>query len=113
VIREELGRLTAWSEHHERLVARLSVLILATVVVDLVATVANYYLERHGKQTDVKTLFDSFFYTSVQLVTVSSSLRNPVTVGGKVIDIFLELWGVLAIAGSAGAMASFFQSADR
>ena len=58
-------------------------------------------------------MFDAFFYTSVQLLTISSSLKNPITSGAKVVDLFLELWGVLAIAGSAGAMASFFQSGDR
>jgi hypothetical protein len=29
-----------------------------------------------------------------------------------VIDIVLELWAVLVVAGSAGAIAAFFQNAD-
>jgi hypothetical protein len=29
-----------------------------------------------------------------------------------VVDIGLELWAVIVVAGSAGALASFFQSAD-
>ena len=112
VIREELGRLTHWEERHRRLLARLLLLILATVVIDIVGTALDYSLERHAKGTDVKSLFDAFFYTTVQLLTISSSLKNPITTGGKVVDIGLELWGVLAIAGSAGAIASFFQSGD-
>jgi len=113
MVREELRRLTTWEERHRRLLARLLLLVGATLVVDVVATIANYYLERHARQTDIKSVFDAFFYTSVQLLTISSSLKNPISSGGKVVDLFLELWGVLAIAGSAGAMASFFQSGDR
>jgi hypothetical protein len=34
------------------------------------------------------------------------------TTAGRVVDIFLEIWGVLVVAGSAGAIASFFQQGD-
>ena len=112
MIREELGRLTHWEERHRRLLARLLLLILATIVVDIIGTALDYHFERHAHGTDIRSLFDAFFYTTVQLLTISSSLANPLTTGGKVVDMGLELWGVLAIAGSAGAIASFFQSGD-
>lgn len=113
MIREELRRLMTWEERHKRLFSRLVLLVGATLVIDAAGTIANFYLERHARQTDIKSVFDAFFYTSVQLLTISSSLKNPISSGGRVVDILLELWGVLAIAGSAGAMASFFQSGDR
>ena len=112
VIREELARLTHWEERHRRLLARLLLLILATFLIDLIGTALDYGFERHAKGTEVTSLFDAFFYTTVQLLTISSSLKNPITTAGRVVDIGLELWGVLAIAGSAGAIASFFQSGD-
>jgi hypothetical protein len=68
--------------------------------------------ERNVKQTDVHTLFDAFFFTTVQLLTVSSQIKNPLSVAGRVTDVFLEIWAVLVIAGSAGAIASFFQTGD-
>jgi hypothetical protein len=111
-VREEVVRLVTWEERHRRLFARITLLVAATIVIDVVGTIAVYALERHAKQTDVKSLFDAFFFTSVQLLTISSSVKNPLTTGGKIVDIFLELWGVLAITGSAGALASFFQSGD-
>jgi Ion channel len=113
MIRDELRRLMHWEERHKRLLSRLVLLVIATLIIDAAGTIANYYLERHAQQTEIKSVFDAFFYTSVQLLTVSSSLKNPISSGGRIVDIFLELWGVLAIAGSAGAMASFFQSGDR
>ncbi len=112
MIREELAKLSKWEDRHRTLLARLILLIIATLVVDVIGTFLDYYFERHAKGTEVKTLFDAFFYTTVQLLTISSSLKNPITVAGRVVDMGLELWGVLAIAGSAGAMASFFQSGD-
>jgi hypothetical protein len=54
----------------------------------------------------------ALFFTTVQLLTVSSQLKNPLTPAGRVVDVALELWAVVAVAGSAGAVASFFQTGD-
>ena len=59
------------------------------------------------------TFWDAFFFTTVQLLTVSSQIRNPVTTGGRIVDIALEIWAVIVVAGSAGAVASFFQDDPR
>ncbi|HEY6961572.1 MAG TPA: ion channel [Gaiellaceae bacterium] len=112
MIREELKRLTTWEERHRRLFARLIVVLALTAIVDAVATVAIYVLERHVKNGDIHNLFDAFFFTTVQLLTVSSQIKNPLTTTGRVVDIFLELWAVVVVAGSAGAIASFFQTGD-
>jgi len=113
VIREELSRLGRWEERHRRLFSRLLVVLAATAVIDAVGTIAIYLLERHTKSGDIHNLFDAFFFTTVQLLTVSSQIKNPLTTAGRVVDIFLELWAVIVVAGSAGAVASFFQAGDR
>ena len=95
------------------LVARLTFLVALTFVVALVGTVAIYFLERHAPGTEIKTLFDAFYFTVVQLLTVSSSLKNPLTTGGRVLNILFESWGVLFVAGATGAFATFFLSNDR
>ena len=111
-IGEELGRLLTYQEHHRRLLARLALIVIATAAVDLFAAVALYLLERHAKGTEIKTLGQAAFFTTVQLLTVSSQMKNPLTVPGRVIDVALELWAVTVVAGSAGAIATFFQSSD-
>ncbi len=111
-LREELGRLSALGEHHRRLFARLTLIVLATAVVDLLAAIAMYLLERHTKGTELKTFGQAAFFTTVQLLTVSSQIKNPLTVPGRIIDVALELWAVVVVAGSAGAVATFFQSCD-
>jgi hypothetical protein len=112
MILEELKRLMTWEERHRRLTSRLFFVLLLTLVVDAIGTVLVYSFERNVGRTDIHTFFDAFFFTTVQLLTVSSQIKNPLTVMGRVIDIFLEVWAVVVVAGSAGAIASFFQTGD-
>lgn len=112
MIREELARLGTWEERHRRLAARLLLVVMLTALVDAVGTVVVYAVERHAPQSDIHSLYGAFFFTSVQLLTISSSMKNPLTDAGRVVDLLLEVWGVLVIAGSAGAIANFFQSGD-
>lgn len=101
-----------WEERHRRLVSRLMIVLGLTIVVDAIGTMLVYFFERDVKQTEIHTVFDAFFFTSVQLLTVSSQIKNPLTLAGRILDLFLELWAVLVVAGSAGAIASFFQTGD-
>jgi hypothetical protein len=113
MFREELRRIATWEERHRRLVSRLLLVLAATAVVDVVGTVLIYFLERGaGAKGEIHNLFDAFFFTTVQLLTVSSQIPNPLTTAGRVVDIFLEIWAVIVVAGSAGAIASFFQTSD-
>jgi hypothetical protein len=69
--------------------------------------------EHRAAGSDIHSFGDALFFTTVQLLTVSSQIKNPLTTGGRIVDVVLELWAVIIVAGSAGALASFFQSADR
>jgi voltage-gated potassium channel len=111
-LRREIRRLTSYEERHRRLLARLGLVVAATAVVDACGTVAVYFLERHAIGSEVHTVGDALFFSTVQLLTVSSQLPNPVTTGGRIVDVLLELWAVIVVAGSAGAVAAFFQSGD-
>ena len=109
-VRDEWRRITTYEARHRRLLARLAIVVQATIAIDLVGTVAIYFTERHAPGTEVKTFGDAFFFTTVQLLTVSSQLKNPLTTGGRIVDVVLELWAVIVVAGSAGAIAAFFQA---
>ena len=109
--REEVGQLFSWEAHHRLLLSRLALVLSLTALVDLLGTVVIYLAERHAAGTEITSVGDALFFTTVQLLTVSSQLPNPFTVTGRVTDIVLELWAVLVVAGSAGAMADFFQNA--
>jgi voltage-gated potassium channel len=107
--REEMRGLFSWEAHHRRLLVRLGIVLSLTALLDLCGTVAVYFAERHAAGTEIHSVGDALFFTTVQLLTVSSQLKNPLTVTGRVIDVILEVWAVLVVAGSAGAMADFFQ----
>jgi hypothetical protein len=112
VVRDEVSRLTTWEERHRRLISRLAIVLLLTMVVDAVGTLLVYATERHVKGGDIHSMGDALFFTTVQLLTVSSQIRNPLTATGRVVDVALEVWAVIVVAGSAGAVATFFQAGD-
>lgn len=109
---EELARLTTYEERHRRLFARLMLVLILTLMVDALGSVLVYFFERHAKGTEITSVGDAVFFTTVQLLTVSSQIKNPLTPAGRVVDVFLEVWAVIVVAGSAGAIATFFQTAD-
>jgi len=108
VIREQLSHLRGWQAHHRRLVARLLLILIGTLIVDAAGTILIFIAERHARGTDIHTLGNAFFFTTVQLLTVSSQMRNPVTTPGRIVDIVLELNALFLVSGIAGVFASFF-----
>lgn len=112
VVREELQRLVSWSERHRRLLARLLIVFLLTLVADAVGSVLAWRFEEGVKGSDIHNFGDAAFFATVQLLTVSSSLMNPVTAAGKVLDVVLEAWAVLVVTAVAGSFATFFQAGD-
>ena len=109
----ELRRLArAETDRHERLRDRLLTAIAATLMVYAIGVVLVYFLERHGPKTEVKTVGDAAFFASVQLLTISSQLKNPVTAGGRIVDVVLEIYALVVVATLAGMFASFFHRGE-
>ena len=79
---------------NELLIARLTLVSLAILVVDLVAAFAFYLLEHDASGTDVTNYEQSLFWTTSQLTSVSSSLRNPITTGGHVLAVGIDFLAV-------------------
>jgi Ion channel len=106
---EELRKLMHGStEVHLRLRKRLVAVYCATLVVALLGALAIYFLERHAKASEIHNYGDALFWTSAQLLTVSSQMKNPISTGGRILDIFFELWAISVVAVLAGSVGSFF-----
>lgn len=60
-------------------------IIVATVGVDLFCAIAAFLLERHSQQTEIKTFGSAAFWTTTQLLTVSSQIKNPISAGGRIL----------------------------
>jgi hypothetical protein len=112
VIREELTRLFTWEERHRRLAARLIIAFVLSLVVLAAGSVLIWIFESGKKGGDIHGFGDAVFFTAVQLLTISSSITNPVTSAGKVVDVALEMWAIFVVTAIAGSFASFFSSGD-
>jgi hypothetical protein len=112
VIREELSRLFTVKERHRRLLARLLLAFGATVVVFVAGTVLTWAFESGQRGGDIHGFGDAAFFTAVQMLTVSSQIKNPLTTPGKIVDVGLEMWAVFVVTVVAGSFATFFGSGD-
>lgn len=99
-------------ERHRRLAARLVLTAALSAVVFAIGTVLTWVFESGVKGGDIHGFGDAAFFTSVQMLTVSSSMSNPLTNAGKVLDVALEAWALFVVTAVAGSFATFFSSGD-
>ena len=99
---------TAATPTHLHLRERLIRIAMATVGLDLAASLLIYLFERHAKGTQIHNVGDALFWTTTQLLTVSSQLPNPISTPARVLDVFLQLWAISVVAALAGSFGAFF-----
>jgi hypothetical protein len=107
--REIRDVLRAATPTHRRFREHLVTITIVTIAVDAICTVAAWLLERDVSQTEIKTPGDAAFWATTQLLTVSSSLKNPISAGGKLLDVGMEIYAITVVAALAGAFGSFLQ----
>ena len=112
MLTQELRRLLTIEERHRRLFARLLLAFSLSLVVFVVGTVLIWLFENGKKGGDIHGFGDAAFFTAVQLLTVSSSMQNPVTSAGRILDVALEAWAIFVITAVAGSFATFFRTGD-
>jgi hypothetical protein len=93
---------------HEHLRTRVTLVIVATVLLDAVASVLIFGFERHASGTEITNIGDAIFWTSTQLLTVSSQLPNPISTPARVLDVFLQAYAISVVAVLAGSFGAFF-----
>jgi ion channel len=93
---------------HNVLRRRLLEALVLVCIVDAGGTLLMWLFENDVSRSEIHNLWDAFFFSTVQLLTVSSQMPNPVTTGGRIVDIVLELTALCLVSGIAGVFASFF-----
>jgi hypothetical protein len=111
---EDLG---AHIEHEmavarRRFRSRVAILAGASVVLDLVAAGLAKVFE-DGASHAFATYFDALFWTTTQLLTVSSQLPNPERIATKVLDVVLEAWAIIVVASLAATFSDLLHHRTR
>jgi hypothetical protein len=106
----ELGReihniRRAATPTHGRLRDRVVAIVTATIGVDLVCAALALAFEQHKGQID--SYGSALFWTSTQLLTVSSQFPNPLTTPGRILDVFMEAYAITVIATLAAVLGAF------
>jgi len=96
---------------HHVLRRRILEALALVAIVDAVGTVLMWLFERGADGSKIHNVWDAFFFTTVQLLTVSSQMPNPLTTPGRIVDIVLELTALFLVTAIAGSFASFFLNA--
>jgi hypothetical protein len=96
----------------ERFRTRIAMLAGASVVLDLVAAGLAKLFEQ-GAQHSFPTYFGALFWTTTQLLTVSSQLPNPERTATKVLDVLLEAWAIIVVASLAATFSDLLHHRTR
>jgi hypothetical protein len=82
-------------------------LAVVTVIGDLIAGALALVAE-HGHPHEFGSYWAALFWTTTQLLTVSSQLPNPSSTAAHILDVVLELASISIVTSIAGSWASFF-----
>ncbi len=93
---------------HRALRDRVILVVVVTVVIDLVCAALALLFERHAKGTEIESFGSALFWSSTQLLTVSSQLRNPISAPARVLDVLMEAYAISVVATLAGSFGTFF-----
>jgi|ERR671923_663811 hypothetical protein len=96
------------AKHHRKIRRRLFDIALATLVVDAVGTLLVFLFDKGAHGSEITNLGDSLFWTTSQLLTVSSQMSNPISTGARIIDVFLELYAITVVVALVGSFAAFY-----
>lgn len=108
LVRDVWDVVRAASPTHLHLRNRLVMAFVATLIVDVLASVAMFVVEGDAPSTALDGFGDALYWTTSQLTTVSSTLPNPVTGVGQVVSVIVNLYAITVVSTLAGMFGAFF-----
>jgi hypothetical protein len=96
----------------DRFRSRIFTLAVVSVGLDLVAAGLAFAFE-HGARDAFSTYFAALFWTTTQLLTVSSQLPNPIRPLTKVLDVVLEGYAIIVVASLAATFSDLLHHRTR
>ena len=96
------------SHPHRRLRHHIVSIAAATIVMDAIGTALVFLFERDAHGTEITNIGDALFWTTAQLLTISSQMSAPLTTGGRIVDVTLMLFAMTVVTALAGSFGAFF-----
>jgi uncharacterized membrane protein len=93
---------------HRHLRERLVAMLVISLVVDAVCGVLIYLFEHKTPGTAIHSMGTALFFSSTQLLTVSSQMANPLTTAGRILDVGMEVYAITVVTALAGSFGAFF-----
>jgi hypothetical protein len=100
----ELIRMSEAARPHAQFLRRMG---LVTFVFDLVAAAVALAAE-HGHAHAFGSYWAALFWTTTQLLTVSSQLQNPDSTAAHILDVVMQVLAISIVTSIAGSWAAFF-----
>jgi hypothetical protein len=97
---------------HYHLRRRIAIIFGTTAVFAVICTLVVYLTEHDAKGTEIHSLFDAFLFATSQLLT-GSSVANPTTDVGKILELVFDLWAITVVASLAGSFGAFFHARSK
>lgn len=110
--REAIAVARGSTKTHYHLRRRILVILGATAGFALLCTLVTYLTEHDAKGTEIHSPFDAFLFSTSQLLT-GSSVANPATDLGKVLELVFDLWAIFVVASLAGSFGAFFHARSK
>jgi hypothetical protein len=110
--REAIAVAQGSTSTHAHLRRRLLTIFLATMFFAVICTLVVYLTERHARGTEIHNVFDAFLFSTSQLLT-ASSVANPRTEFGKILELFFDIYAITVVATVAGSFGAFFHQRSK
>jgi hypothetical protein len=109
---EVIAVARAKTKTHYHLRRRILAIFGVTAAFALLCTLVVYLTEHGAKGTEIHSLFDAFLFSTSQLLT-GSSVANPSTDLGKILELVFDLWAIFVVASLAGSFGAFFHARSK
>jgi hypothetical protein len=107
-VREVVAVLRGDTTTHRQLRDRVLAVVLVTVLADVACAALALDFERHTPHSEITAYGDALFWTTTQMLTVSSQIHNPLSTAGRVLDVAMEIYAVTVVTTLGGMFAAFF-----
>lgn len=87
-------------------------IVFVTLFFAAICTLIVYFTERNAHGTQIHSFFDAFLFSTSQLLT-ASSVANPTTQTGKVLELFFDIYAITVVATLAGSFGAFFHQRSK